>query len=120
MKVSVFHTPDSILEYVAFQTYCGSYLSMAVQVYFSYFFLDLPAGEKLHDLVTLLNFNVSKIARETLGAQSVQRHQEILQEHWSSSDVAVLPEEDVQHFLLGVTIIHSDVGIINLLLDITT
>ena len=68
--------------------------------------LDLPAGEKLHDLVALLNFDVSKVAGETLGAQSVQKHQEILQEHWSSSDVAVLPGEDVQHCLLGVTIIY--------------
>ena len=78
-----------ILEYVAFWTYCGSYLSMAVWVHFSYFFLDLPAGEKLHDLVALLNFDVSKVVGETLGAQSVWRHQEILQEHWSSSDVAL-------------------------------
>ena len=85
---------------------------MAVQVHFSYFFLDLPAGEKLHDLVALLNFNVSKVVGETLGAQSVWRHQEILQEHWSSSDVTVLPEEDV-HCLLGVTIIYFDVGIID-------
>ena len=93
-----------ILKYVAFWMYCGSYPSTAVQIHFSYFFLDLPAGEKLHDLVALLNFDVSKVAGETLGAQSVQRHQEILQEHWSLSDVTVLPGEDVQHCLLGVII----------------
>ena len=68
---------------------------MAVHVHFSYFFLDLPAGEKLHDLVALLNFDVSKVVGETLDAQSVQRHQEILQEHWSLSEVAILPGEDV-------------------------
>ena len=69
---------------------------MAVQIHFSYFFLDLPAGEKLHDLVALLNFYVSKVVGEILGAQSVQRHQEILQEHWSLSEVTVMPGEDVQ------------------------
>ena len=100
--------------------YCGLYPSTAVQIHFSYFFLDLPAGEKLHDLVALLNFDVSKVVGETLGAQSVQRHQEILQEHWSSSEVTVLPGEDVQCCLLGVTIIYFDVGIIDLFLDITT
>ena len=120
MKVSVFHTPDSYSSMLPFQMYCGSYPSMAVWVHFSYFFLDLPAGEKLHDLVALLNFDVSKVVGETLGAQSVWRHQEILQEHWSSSDVAILPGEDVQHCLLGVTIIYFDVGIIDLFLDITT
>ena len=109
-----------ILKYVAFRVYCGLYPSMAVWVHFSYFFLDLPAGEKLHDLVALLNFDVSKVVGETLGAQSVWRHQEILQEHWSSSDVTILPGEDVQHCLLGVTIIYFDVGIIDLFLDITT
>ena len=109
-----------ILEYVAFWTYCGSYPSMAVWVHFSYFLLDLPAGKKLHDLVALLNFDVSKVVGETLGAQSVWRHQEILQELLSSSDVTVLPGEDVQHCLLGVTIIYFDVGIIDLFLDITT
>ena len=93
---------------------------MAVQINFSYFFLDLPAGEKLHNLVALLNFNVSKVVGETLGAQSVWRHQEILQEHWSSSEVTVLPGEDVQCCLLGVTIIYFDVGIIDFFLDITT
>ena len=68
--------------------------------------LDLPAGEKLHNLMALLNFDVSKVVGETLGTQSVQRHQEILQEHWSSSDVTILPGEDVQCCLLGVTIIY--------------
>ena len=73
----------------------------------------MPTGEKLHDLVALLNFDVSKVAGETLGAQSVQRHQEILQEHWSSSDITVLPGKDVQFCLLGVTIIYFDVGIVD-------
>ena len=68
--------------------------------------LDLPAGEKLHDLVALLNFDMTKVVGETLGAQSVSRYQEILQEHWSSSDVTVLPGEDLQHCLLGVSIIY--------------
>ena len=83
---------------------------MAVPIYFSYFFLDLLAGEKLHDLVALLNFDVSKVVGETLGAQSVQRHQEILLEHWSSSEVTILPGEDVQWCLLGVTIFYFDVA----------
>ena len=91
-----------------------------VQILFFYFFLDLPAGEKLHDLVALLNFDVSKVVGETLGAQSVQRHQEILQGHWSSSEVTVLPGEDVQCCLLGISIIYFNVASLISFLDITT
>ena len=120
MKVGVFHTPDSYSSMLPFKCTVACTWVQLVQILFSYFSLDLPAGEKLHDLVALLNFDVSKVVGETLGAQSVQRHQEILQEHWSSSEVAILPEEDVQHCLLGVTIIYFDVGIIDLFLDITT
>ena len=39
-----------------------------------------------------------------LGEESVRRHQKILQEHWGSGDTAVLPGDDVQHLLLGVSI----------------
>ena len=89
----------------SYERKCISY-SRFVLFFLSLSLLDLPAGEKLHDLVALLNFDMSKVAGETLGAQSVWRHQETLQEHWSSSDVTVLPGEDVQCCLLGVTIIY--------------
>ena len=43
--------------------------------------------EKLHDLSALLNFDATKLSGEVLGAESVRRHQETLQEHWSSMDM---------------------------------
>ena len=73
-----------------------------VQLYKYVFFTDLPAGERFHDLITLLNFDASKVLGETLGVASIHCHQEILQEPWSSGDVAVLPGADVQQCLLGV------------------
>ena len=63
---------------------------------------ELPAGEKLHDLSALLNFDVTKLSGEVLGAESVRHHQEILQEHWSSKDMGMLPGDDIQRCLLGV------------------
>ena len=119
-KVGVFHTPDSYLSMLPFKRTVAHTQVWLVQILFSYFFLDLPADEKLHDLVALLNFDVSKVVGETLGAQSVRRHQEILQEHWSSSEVTVLPGENVQHCLLGVSIIYFDVASLISFLDITT
>ena len=50
---------------------------------------ELPANEKLHNLASL------------------HCHQQILQEHWGSGDTAVLPGDDVQHLLLGVSTILS-------------
>ena len=70
-------------------------------------FSELPVGEKLHDLCALLNFDVTKLSGEVLGAESVRRHQEILQEHWSSADVGMLPGDDVQRCLLGVCTVHD-------------
>ena len=34
-------------------------------------FLELPANEKLHDLLSLLNFDSSKVSGEMLGEESV-------------------------------------------------
>ena len=69
--------------------------------------ISLPAGEKLHDIMALMNFDASKLCGETLGATSVRKHQEILQKHWSSGEVATLPGEDIQRCLLGVSILLS-------------
>ena len=44
---------------------------------------ELPANEKLHDLVSLLNFDSSKVSGEMLGEESIWCHQRILQEHCS-------------------------------------
>ena len=68
------------------------------------FVTDLPAGHQLHDVMALLNFDASKLCREMLGAASVRKHQELLQQHWGSSEVATLPGEDIQRCLLGVRI----------------
>ena len=57
----------------------------------------------LHDLVSLLNFDSSKVSGEMLGEESIH-HQRILQEHWGSGDTTVFPGDDVQHLLLGVSI----------------
>ena len=43
-----------------------------------------------------------------LGEESVCNHQQILQEHWGSGDMAVLLGDDVQCLLLGVGIIQDD------------
>ena len=63
----------------------------------------LPPGEKLHDLAALLNFDVSKVSGESLGEESIRHHQKLLNEHWGSDDMAVLPGDDVQCLLLGVS-----------------
>ena len=63
------------------------------------FVTDLPAGHQLHDVMALLNFDASKLCREMLGAASVRKHQELLQQHWGSSEVATLPREDIQRCL---------------------
>ena len=83
-----------ILEY---DTFCD--ILMSIHEYI--FFLDLPASEKLHDLIALLKCNASKVAGETLGVASICHHQEILQEHWSLGDIAVLSSTDIQWCLLG-------------------
>ena len=57
---------------------------MYLSIHFEYFF-RLSSGEKIHDLTGLLNFNVSKVVGETLGAQLVHQHQELHQEHWGSA-----------------------------------
>ena len=63
----------------------------------------LPPGEKLHDLGALLNFDVSKVSGESLGEESIRHHQKLLNEHWGLDDTAVLPGDDVQRLLLGVS-----------------
>ena len=68
------------------------------------FVTDLPVGHQLHDVMALLNFDASKLCGEMLGAASVRKHQELLQQHWGSSEVATLPGEDIQRCLLGVRI----------------
>ena len=88
MKVSELHTLNSYSStLLSWHTVACTQVQLHEYISLISISLDLPAGEKLHDLVALLNFDISKVAGETLGAQSVQRHQEILQEHWSSSDV---------------------------------
>ena len=85
----------------------GMYLSIFFEYILTdhfFLFLELPANKKLHDLVSLLNFDSSKVSGEMLREESVQHHQRILQEHWGSGDTAVLPGDDVQHLLLGVSI----------------
>ena len=69
-----------------------------------FLFPELPANEKLHHLVSLLNFDSNKVSGEMLGEESVQCHLRILQEHWGLGDTAVLPGDDVQCLLLGVSI----------------
>ena len=76
---------------------------MKLYVYCNLIFPELPANEKLHGLASLLNFDSTKVSGEMLGEESVHHHQQILQEHWGSGDTAVLPVDDVQHFLLGVS-----------------
>ena len=56
--------------------------------------------------MALLNFDAFKIVGEMLGVPSVRHYKEILQEHWSSDDVAILPGEDIQRCLLGMCILH--------------
>ena len=60
-------------------------------------------NEKLHDLASLLNFDSMKVSGEMLGEEPVCHHQKILQEHWVSGDTAVLPEDNMQCLLLGVS-----------------
>ena len=60
-------------------------------------------NEKLHDLASLLNFDSTKVSGEVLGEESIHCHQQILQEHWESDDTAVLPGDDVQCLLFGVS-----------------
>ena len=90
---------------------CECYLDIPEYVFLSIFWLnvfscpsELPANEKLHDLVSLLNFDSTKVSGEMLGEESIQHHQWILQEHWGSGDMVVLPGDDVQHLLLRVSI----------------
>ena len=68
---------------------------------------ELPANEKLHDLASLLDFDSTKVSGEILGEESVHCHQQILQEHWGLGDTTVLPGDNVQHLLLGVSTILS-------------
>ena len=68
------------------------------------FVIDLPAGHQLHNVMVLLNFDASKLCGKTLGAASVRKHQELLQQHWGSGEVTTLPREDIQRCLLGVRI----------------
>ena len=66
-------------------------------------FSELPGNEKLHDLASLLNFDSTKVLGEMLGEESVHHHQQMLQEHWGSGDTAVVPGDDMQCHLLGVS-----------------
>ena len=103
MKVSTF----LVLEYGTHMNIigmCPSIFSEYILTDHFFLFLDLPANEKLHDLASLLIFDSSKVSDEMLGEESVWHHQRILQEHWGSGDTAVLPGDDVQHLLLGVSI----------------
>ena len=43
-----------------------------------------------------------------LGEESIWHHQQILQEHWGSGDMAVLLGDDVQHLLLRVSVTQDD------------
>ena len=38
-----------------------------------------------------------------MGSTSIRKHQELLQQHWGSSEVATLPGADIQRCLLGVS-----------------
>ena len=68
-----------------------------------FFIPDLLEGHQLHDIIALMNFDASKLCGETLGSASVRKHQELLQQHWSSSEVATLPGDNIQCCLLGVS-----------------
>ena len=73
-------------------------------VFMSMLFIpDLPEGHQLHDIMVLMNFDASKLCGKTLGSASVRKHQELLQQHWSSSEVATLPGDNIQCCLLGVS-----------------
>ena len=67
------------------------------------FIPDLPEGHQLHDIMVLINFDASKLCGETLGSALVRKHLELLQQHWSSSEVATLHGDDIQRCLLGVS-----------------
>ena len=82
------------------------FMSMNLRTSFTQVFIsvtELPLGEKLHDLAALLNFDVSKVSGKSLGEESIRCHQKLLHEHWGLDDMAVLPGDDVQCLLLGVS-----------------
>ena len=70
MKVGTF----LILKYGTHMNVIGTYLSTCSEYILTdclSMFLELPANEKLHDLLSLLNFDSSKVSGEMLGEESV-------------------------------------------------
>ena len=64
---------------------------------------ETPEEEHLHDLFSLATFDLSKLLDiEQTGADIMAEHQRLMLEHWGHKDSAVLPDNVVQHILLGV------------------
>ena len=64
---------------------------------------ETPEEECLHDLFSLAAFDLSKLPDvEQTGADIMAKHQRLMLEHWGHKDSAILPDDVVQHILLGV------------------
>ena len=64
----------------------------------------LPKGMVIHDVAALATFDIKKLPpiKET-GAQIISEYQAIMQQKWSASKRAVIPEDQAQCLLVGVS-----------------
>ena len=70
----------------------------------SFEFLALPPNAKLHNLLSLAAKDLAITpSPEEMGASLLVQHQKLMLEHFGHKEMAILPEDIIQHLLLGVS-----------------
>ena len=67
-------------------------------------FIDLPASTPLVDLSKMADIDMKKLPKvEEVGDRCIRRIQEFIINKLSSEESAVLPEDKLQHLVVGVS-----------------
>ena len=66
-------------------------------------FAELPGTEKLHDLLSLMALDETQLEKEWPAGDIVKEYQQIIDMHFSSENVGILPPEMIQQMMVGVS-----------------
>ena len=83
------------------------YVGNGFYILFSFSPLALPVGKKIEDLLTLASQYIEPTTDELMedrGMSFLHKHQKLMLQHYGNTDMTILPDNLVQHMLLGVSI----------------